>query len=120
MPIGTGNSSISASIPEPSPIALALQEASTSSPAILGLAPGTGFLPAETEARKRLPAAPETHRDRNAKEKARDVAAETGIRQGNVEGVVSRDWVVADAVFIRTVSWRKFPVSGKNTGRTQN
>ena len=55
-------------------------------------------MPAETEARKRLPAAPETHRDRNAKEKARDVAAETGIRQGNVEGVVSRDWVVADAV----------------------
>ena len=59
-----------------------------------GLVPGTGFLPPETGARKRASATLETHRDRNAKSKARDVPAKEAVRGDEVEGVVSRDWVV--------------------------
>src|SRR6185295_7200119 len=81
------------------PLAIAIPKVSTTAARRVPIAaPGTGFLSPEIEARKRAPAAPETHRDRNAKQKAPDVAAEMGFRQGKVEAVVSRDWVVADAV----------------------
>src|SRR6185312_5770618 len=87
-----GNSSISASTPEPGPLAIAIPKVSTTAARRVPIAaPGTGFLSPETEARKRAPAAPETHRDRNAKQKAPDVAAEMVFRQGKVEAVVSRE-----------------------------
>ena len=52
-PNGAGNSSISASIPEPSAASIAIQRRQRNHRlANRGLVPGTGFLPPETDARK--------------------------------------------------------------------